>query len=162
MTPEDQDLRAVGEALEREDDESFARCLDQVLRRGSSAETAAGLLGLLRDEEDMHHQMFGLIHAIERLAPEHVYVAVASGLGQLWDRTQEWSEIVVARLLAARMHHGKGFDFGDFLRVFVAIGNERSRTAFASIVTTLGAVSNPSVELAEGVRAARAALSESS
>lgn len=149
-------LRAADAAIETGDSDALSRCLDPRTLGHSHVELARGLLGLLRDEEDLHHEMFAIIHAIERLDPKHVYEAVAMSLPSLRARTKEWSEVVVGRLLAARNDQGRGFDYRAFVSTLRERASGSTLAALDEVMDALEAGENAGAPTRQGIMAARA------
>ena len=73
------------------------------------------LLSCFEDNEDLLHEMYGILHTVERSSPPVVYEATSREFVALESRAPFWAALVVGRLLNASIASGDRFDARAFI-----------------------------------------------
>lgn len=140
-------IRKAEAHLHEGDTAGFLSALTELCASPPSADLVMALLGLLVEEEDRHHEMFAILHAVEHQRPEHVHEGLASAFAETRSRAPEWADTILARLLLADPARA-GLDSRGFSRALRLWGSPESRSAVAASLRSLRGQQAESSDLA--------------
>ena len=137
MEDPDCTLRLVEEALTNDDTEGLNATLQSLRPHDLSLVLIRGLITQLEDNEDLLHEMYGIVHTIERAAPHILYASLALEFTALASRAPYWTSILTGRLLNTSLESGDKFDGRTFIRMIRQQVEEGGWVIFEEVVRRL-------------------------
>ncbi len=111
------EMDELSDAIANHDYDKSNALMQKVWERRPSLEETCRLVDLLDDDYDDVGTMYGLVHTIERAAPEAMYDVIATKLASMVMRSPKWTRLIIARNLAAIEEQPTGHSARHFLDV---------------------------------------------